>query len=74
MIANGRPDGSSPSATAQDRWEQTPNIVSGLEETGSEDPFHESHAASQACELLTHGDFGELPMEDSSPDEASGEP
>ena len=74
MIANGRLDGSSLSATAQDRWEQTPNIVSGLEETGPEDPFHQSHAASQTCELLTHGDSGELSMEDSSPDEASSEP
>jgi hypothetical protein len=73
VIGNGRPDGSSLSATAQDRWEQTPNIVSGLEDTGPEDPFHESHAASQTCELLTHGDSGELPMEDSSRDEASGE-
>lgn len=58
MIANGCPDGSSLSATAQDRWEQTPNIESGLEETGPEDPFRESHAASQTCER----------------DEASGEP
>jgi hypothetical protein len=74
MVANGRPDGSSLSATVQDCWEQTPNIVSGLEETGPEGPFHDSHAASQACELLTHGDSGELPMEDSSRDEASGEP
>jgi hypothetical protein len=47
-------------AIPQDRWEQTPNIVSGLEETGSE--------------LLTYGDSGELLMEDSSRDEASGEP
>ena len=69
-----RPDGSLPSAAARDRWERTPNSVSGLEETGSEDPFHESHAVSQTCELLTHGDSGELPMEDSSPDKASGEP
>jgi hypothetical protein len=74
MVANGLPDGSSLSATAQDCWEQTPNIVSELEETGHEDPFHESHAASQACGLLTHGNSGELPMEDSSQDEASGEP
>jgi hypothetical protein len=74
MIANGRPDGALLSATAQDRWEQSPNIVSGLEETGPEDPFHESHATSQTCGLLTHGDAGELPMEDSSRDEASGEP
>jgi hypothetical protein len=73
MIANGNPDSSSLSATGQDRGEQTPN-VSGLEETGFEDPFHESHAVSQTCELLTHGDFGELPMEDSSRDEASSEP
>jgi hypothetical protein len=74
MTANGRPDGSSLSATAQDRWEQTPNIVSGLEKTGPEDPFYESHTASQTCELLMHRDSGELPIEDSSPDEASGKP
>ena len=48
--------------------------MSGLEETGPEDPFYESYTISQTCELLTHGDSGELPMEDSSPDEASGEP
>jgi hypothetical protein len=40
--------------------------VSGLEETGLEDPFYESHAAPQTCELLTHGDSSELLMEDSS--------
>ena len=58
MIANSPADGWSLSATTQDRWEQAPNIVSGLEETGPEDPFHESHTASQTCER----------------DEASGEP
>jgi hypothetical protein len=74
MIANGLPDGSSLSATAQNRWERMLDIVSELEETGSEDTFHESNAASQICILLTHGDSGELPMEDSSRDHASGKP
>jgi hypothetical protein len=69
MTVNGRPNGSSLSATAHSRWTQTPNIVSGLEETGPEDPFYKSHAAPQTCELLTH-----VLMEDSSRDEASGEP
>jgi hypothetical protein len=63
VIANGCPDGSSLSATAQDRYEQTPNVVSRLEETGPE-----SYAASQAY------DSGELSIEDSSPDKASGKP
>jgi hypothetical protein len=48
--------------------------MSGLKETGPKDPFHESHATPQTCELLTHGDSGELPMKDSSRDEASSEP
>ena len=46
----------------------------GFEETGSKDPFHESHATPQTCELLTHGDSGALLIEDSSRDEASSEP
>jgi hypothetical protein len=50
------------------------DIVSKLEEIGSEDTFHEPHAAYQTCILSTHGDSGELPMEDSSQDDASGEP
>jgi hypothetical protein len=48
--------------------------VSGLEETGPEDSFYKSHATSQTRELLAHGNSSELPIEDSSPDEASGEP
>jgi hypothetical protein len=74
MIANGHPDDSSLSTTAQDRWEQTPNIMWGFEETGSKDPFHESHAIPQTYELLTYSDSGALPIEDSSRDEASSEP
>ena len=41
--------------------------MSGLEETGPEDPF-------QTRELLAYGNSGELLIEDSSPDEASSEP
>jgi hypothetical protein len=74
MMANGHPDGSLPSVAARDYWERTSNIVSGLKETGLEDPFHKSHAISQTCELLTHGNSGKLLMEDFSPDKASGEP
>jgi len=48
--------------------------VSGLEETGPEDPFYESYAASQTYELLTYSNSGELSIKDSSPDEASSEP
>jgi len=47
--------------------------VSGLEETGPEDPFHDSHTTSHTYELLTYGDSSELLMEDSSRDEASSE-
>jgi hypothetical protein len=48
--------------------------MSGLEETGPENPFHESHAASQTCDLLIHGNSCELLIEDFSPDEASDKP
>jgi hypothetical protein len=74
MMANGYPDDLLPSAAARDYWEQTPNIVSGLEETGPENPFHESHATSQTCDLLIHGDSCKLLMEDFSPDKASNKP
>jgi hypothetical protein len=50
VIVNGCPNGSLLSATTRDRWGQTANIESGLEETGPEDHFRESHAASQTCE------------------------
>ena len=73
MKVNRRPDGSSLSATAQNRWEQTPNIMSRLEETSPEDLYHESHTASQTRELLTYSDSSELLIEDSSRDEASSE-
>jgi hypothetical protein len=74
MIVNGRPNNSLPSAAARDRSEQTPNIVSGLKETSPKDPFYESYATSQTCDLLTHGNSCELLMEDSSLDEVSNEP
>jgi hypothetical protein len=67
-------NGSLLSATTQNHWEQTPSIISGLEETGPENPFHKPHTASQTCELLTHSNSGELPIKDSSPDKASGKP
>ena len=64
MMANGRPDGSLPSTTAQYRWERTADIVSELEETGS----------TQTYILLRHGDSDELSMEDSSRHDVSDEP
>jgi hypothetical protein len=74
MIANSRLSDSSLSATAQNRWERTPDVVLGLEETSSGNPLHEPHAASQTYIFLTHNDSSELPMEESSRDEASSEP
>ena len=50
MIVNGCPNDSLPSTITQYLWEQTPNIASGLEETGPEDPFYESYTTSQTCE------------------------
>jgi hypothetical protein len=66
MMANGRPDGSYQVPLPRTVGSGPPKLCRSLRK-------HESDAASQTCDLLTHGDSGELPMEESSQDKESGE-